>query len=118
MSCHGQYAPTLAGLYGRPVDIIDEEGNHRTVIADEAYLRESILYPNNKLVNGYPNRMPSFKSTLSEEQLLDVIEYIKSLSGAAETAPYSGPPIGPATQPSNAEPKIESPPFANYRTNQ
>jgi len=117
-TCHGQYAPTLAGLYGRPVDLIDEHGNHRTVIADESYLRESILYPNLKLVTGYPNRMPSYKSTLSEEQLLDVIEYIKSLSGAAQTAPYLGPPLGPATQPSNAEPKIENPPFANYRTNQ
>jgi cytochrome c oxidase subunit 2 len=117
-TCHGQYAPTLAGLYGRPVDVIDEHGNHRTVIADEAYLRESILYPNVKLVTGYPNRMPSFKSTLSEEQLLDVIEYIKSLTGAAQTAPYVGPPIGPATQPTDAEPKIQNPPFANYRTNQ
>ncbi len=117
-TCHGQYGPTLAGLYGRPVEVIDDHGRRRTVIADEAYLRESILDPNAKLVSGYPNRMPSFKSTLSEEQLLDVIEYIKSLSGAAQTAPYSGPSIGPATQPTDAEPKIENPPFANYRTNQ
>jgi cytochrome c oxidase subunit II len=117
-TCHGQYGPTLAGLYGRPVEIIDEHGNRRTVIADEAYLRESILYPNVKLVTGYPNRMPSFKSTLSEEQILDLVQYIKSLSGAAQTAPYVGPPLGPATQPSDAEPKIGNPPFANYRTNQ
>ncbi len=51
-TCHGQYGPTLAGLYGRPVDVIDEHGNRRTVIADEAYLRESILYPDVKLVVG------------------------------------------------------------------
>ena len=69
-SCHGQFGPTLAGLYGRPVDILDEHGQRRTVIADEAYLRESILYPGTKLVTGFPNRMPSFKSTLSEEQIL------------------------------------------------
>jgi cytochrome c oxidase subunit 2 len=117
-TCHGQYSPTLAGLYGRPVDVIDEQGNRRTVIADEAYLRESILYPDAKLVVGYPNRMPSYKSTLSEEQILDLIEYIKSLSGAAQTAPYDGPSLGPTTQPSDAEPKIGNPPFANYRTNQ
>ena len=93
-TCHGQYGPTLAGLYGRPVEVIDEHGIRRTVIADEAYLRESILYPSAKLVVGYPNRMPSFKSTLSEEQLLDLVQYIKSLTGAAETAPYKGPPSG------------------------
>jgi cytochrome c oxidase subunit 2 len=117
-TCHGQYGPTLAGLYGTQVEVIDEHGIRRTVIADEAYLRESILYPNVKLVVGYPNRMPSFKSTLSEEQLLDLVQYIKSLSGAAATAPYKGPPLGPATQPGGAEPRIENPPFANYRTNQ
>lgn len=117
-TCHGQYAPTLAGLYGTPVEVIDEHGVRRTVVADEAYIRESILYPNAKLVVGYPNRMPSFKSTLSEEQVLDLVEYIKSLSGSAVTGPYKGPPIGPATQPSEFEPKIENPPFANYRTNQ
>jgi cytochrome c oxidase subunit 2 len=118
VTCHGQYGPTLAGLYGRPVQIVDEHGNTRTVIADEDYLRESILYPDAKLVVGYPNRMPSFKSTLSEEQVLDLIQYIKSLSGAAATAPYVGPPIGPSTQPTDAEPKITNPPFANFRTNQ
>lgn len=117
-TCHGQYAPTLAGLYGRPVQVIDEHGYQRTVIADEAYIRQAILYPNAQLVLGYPNRMPSFKSTLSEEQILDLVQFIKSLSGAAELAPYVGPPIGPATQPSNAEPRIQNPPFANYRTNQ
>jgi cytochrome c oxidase subunit II len=118
ITCHGQYGPTLAGLYGRPVDVIDDHGVRRTVVADEGYLRESILYPDAKLVVGYPNRMPSFKSTLSEEQILDLVEYIKSLSGAAQTAPYGGPPLGPATQPSDAEPKINNPPFASYRTNQ
>jgi cytochrome c oxidase subunit 2 len=117
-TCHGQFGPTLAGLYGRPVDVVDDHGKRRRVIADEAYLRESILYPEVKLVVGYPNRMPSFKSTLGEEQILDLIEYIKSLSGAADVAPYFGPPTGPATQPGDAEPKIGNPPFANYRTNQ
>jgi cytochrome c oxidase subunit 2 len=117
-TCHGQYGPTLAGLYGRPVDVIDDQGVRRSVVADEAYIRESILYPNAKLVVGYPNRMPSFKSTLSEEQLLDLVQYIKSLSGAAQTAPYVGPPLGPATQPTRAEQKIANPPFASYRTNQ
>jgi len=117
-SCHGQFAPTLAGLYGRTVEVIDESGNRRQVIADEAYLRESILFPNQKLVTGFPNRMPSFKSSLSEEQLYDLIQYIKSLSGAADTGPYQGAPTGPATQPVDSEQKIQNPPYSNYRANQ
>jgi cytochrome c oxidase subunit 2 len=117
-TCHGQYAPTLAGLYGRTVEVIDDSGNRRQTVADETYLRESILYPNQKLVTGYPNRMPSFKSSLSEEQLYDLIQYIKSLSGGADTGPYQGAPTGPATQPVDSEQKIANPPFSNYRANQ
>ena len=117
-NCHGQYAPTLAGLYGRPVDVVDEAGKHRSVIADESYLRESILNPNAKLVSGYPNRMPSFRSSLSEEQLMQLLEYIKSLSGAADVGPYRGNISGPATQPGNNPPPIVNPPFTPYRTNQ
>jgi cytochrome c oxidase subunit 2 len=117
-TCHGQYAPTLAGLYGRNVEVVDESGNRRQLVADDTYLRESILYPNQKLVTGYPNRMPSFKSTLSEEQIYALIQYIKSLSGAADTGPYRGAPIGPDTQPVDSEQKIQNPPFSNYRANQ
>ncbi|HEX4797593.1 MAG TPA: cytochrome c oxidase subunit II [Humisphaera sp.] len=118
VNCHGLYAPTLAGLYGRPVDVIDEQGKHRTVIADESYLRESILNPSAKLVAGFPNRMPSFRSSLSEEQLMQLLEYIKSLSGAADTGPYRGNAAGPATQPVGTPPPIGNPPFTPYRTNQ
>lgn len=118
VNCHGQYAPTLAGLYGRPVDVIDEQGKRRKLIVDQAYLREAILYPNARLVVGYPNRMPSFKNSLSEEQLMQIIAYIESLSGAADVAPYQGPAQGPATQPTSNPPPIGNPPFAPYRTNQ
>jgi cytochrome c oxidase subunit 2 len=117
VNCHGQYAPTLAGLYGRPVDIIDEEGKHRTVVADEAYLREAILNPNARLVVGYPNRMPSFKNSLSEEQIMQLLAYIESLSGAAGLGAYQGSAQGPATEPSSNPPPIGNPPFAPYRTN-
>jgi cytochrome c oxidase subunit 2 len=99
------------------VDIIDEEGRHRTVIADEAYLREAILYPNARLVVGYPNRMPSFKNSLSEEQIMQLLAYIESLSGAADLNPYNGAALGPATEPSSNPPAIGNPPFAPYRTN-
>jgi cytochrome c oxidase subunit 2 len=119
ITCHAAYAPTLAGVYGRQVEVTDDTGNRTKVLADEAYLRESILYPAAKIVYGYPNRMPSFKGELSEEQLMQLIEYIKSLSGAADTGPYD-PKLetGPSTQPSPFQPRIQNPPFSNYRANQ
>jgi len=74
--------PILKGLYNKPVQLNDG----RTVIADDAYLRESILQPNAKIVNGYEaNVMPNFQGQLSEENVIQLIAYIKSL--AAPTAP-------------------------------
>ncbi len=52
----------------------------RTVIADDAYLRESILDPNAKIVAGFePNVMPNFKGQVSEENVIQLIGFIKSL---------------------------------------
>jgi cytochrome c oxidase subunit 2 len=77
ITCHGTgKGPPLSGLYGRPVKLSDGS----TVVADEAYLRESILYPSAKIVAGYPPIMPTFKGQATEEQLLQLISYIKSLS--------------------------------------
>jgi cytochrome c oxidase subunit 2 len=74
-TCHGQLAPTMAGLYGseRPL------ANGSRAIADDAYLRESILNPSAKLVAGYQPIMPSFRGQLTEEQVSQLIVYIKSL---------------------------------------
>ncbi len=66
--------PALAGVFGRPVRL--QEG--RTVMADEGYIRESILEPNAKIVTGYQAIMPTFKGLVSEEGLLQIIAYIKS----------------------------------------
>ena len=83
MSCHGQWAPTLAGLYMSRVRLADG----RTVQADDAYLRRSILDPGADIVAGYQANqsvlMPSFRGTLTEEQIDQLIEYIKSLAPAA-----------------------------------
>ena len=57
----------------------------RTVIADESYLRDSILTPFKDLVAGYPGVMPTFQGQVSEEQVLQLIAYIKSL-GAQQTS--------------------------------
>lgn len=71
--------PTWKGLYGSPVEL---EGG-TTVTADEAYLRESIVAPAVKIAKGFPPAMPPF-SQLSDEQIQDLIAYMKSLSGGTE----------------------------------
>jgi cytochrome c oxidase subunit II len=79
VTCHGTgKGPPFAGLYGKPVLLATGE----TVTADNDYLRESILDPSAKIVNGYPAIMPTFRGQISEEQLLELIAYIKSLGSA------------------------------------
>ena len=77
ITCHGTgKGPSLNGIYGKPVKLT----NGATVVADDAYLRESVLYPSAKIVEGYRPIMPTFKGQVTEEQLLQLIAYIKSLS--------------------------------------
>src|SRR5712671_1744097 len=70
--------PNLQGLCGKQVLL--EAG--RTVTADENYIRESILDPGAKIVNGYKPVMPTFQGLVSEEQLNALVAYVKSLSDA------------------------------------
>ena len=78
--CHGEggvvRAPSFHGLYGRPVPL--QAGG--TVVADERYLRDSILMPEKDVVAGYSPVMPSFDGLIGEEDLLRIIAYLKSLS--------------------------------------
>jgi cytochrome c oxidase subunit II len=77
ITCHGTgKGPAFAGLYGKPVKLSDGQ----TVIANDAYIRESILDPSAQIVNGYPAIMPTFKGQVSEEQILQITAYIKSLA--------------------------------------
>jgi cytochrome c oxidase subunit 2 len=80
ITCHGSVAPTMAGLFGTTVRL--QDGG--TVVADENYLRESILDSTDKIVAGYAPIMPSFRGQISEEQLMQLISYIKSLRDPAE----------------------------------
>jgi cytochrome c oxidase subunit II len=68
--------PTWQDLYMHEVPL--EDG--RVVIADEAYLLESIVNPGAAVVAGFPNIMPDLSDQLSDEQIADIIEFIKSLS--------------------------------------
>ncbi|HEU4659765.1 MAG TPA: cytochrome c oxidase subunit II [Pseudolabrys sp.] len=78
--CHGPnasvHAPDLNRLYGHPVHLSDG----RVVTADEAYLRDSILQPRHDIVAGFNPLMPSFRGVVSEEDLVSLIAYLKSLS--------------------------------------
>ena len=77
--CHSTHsrvsAPLLEGIYGKPVGLT----NGATVIADDAYLRDSILLPNKQVTGGYPPVMPTFQGQLSEEQVMQLVAYLKSL---------------------------------------
>jgi cytochrome c oxidase subunit 2 len=86
-TCHtGQASargPNLAGIYNEQVQLQDGQ----TVVADDNYLRESIRNPSAKIVAGYQNIMPAYpESQISEQQLLELIAYIRSLS-EGDTAP-------------------------------
>jgi cytochrome c oxidase subunit II len=78
-TCHqdSRKAPQLAGSFGSIVPLADG----RRAVADEAYLRESILAPRSRLVAGYPPTMPTYQGQLTESQVLELIAYLKSLPG-------------------------------------
>jgi cytochrome c oxidase subunit 2 len=70
------HAPMLNGVYGKPVAL----RGGSTVIADERYIHDSIVMPTKQIAAGYRAIMPSFKGKISEEEILLLIAYLKSLS--------------------------------------
>jgi cytochrome c oxidase subunit 2 len=90
VNCHGtgarQRCPPLGGLFGTYVPLADGT----RVLFDEGYIRESILDPNAKIAAGYKPIMPTFKGQLTEEQIIDLIQYLKSLS-LVKVAPEKKP---------------------------
>jgi cytochrome c oxidase subunit 2 len=91
-SCHAggpqQRGAKLEGIYGKEVKLT----GGGTVIANDEYIRNSILNPGSQVVEGFQPIMPTFKGQVTEEQLLGLVAYIKSLSGVT----------GPTTRPSAA----------------
>jgi cytochrome c oxidase subunit 2 len=79
VACHqagsGQQGPHLEGVFGHTVQFAD--GSSR--VANEDYVRESILDPQAHLVKGFGPIMPSFRGRVSEEEMMQLIAYIKSL---------------------------------------
>jgi cytochrome c oxidase subunit 2 len=83
--------PNLVGVYGKP-QLLDDG---RTVMADENYIRESVLNPGAKVVAGFRPIMPTFQGVVSEEQLLALVAYIKSLQTPEQREPVSNRPAVP-----------------------
>lgn len=79
-TCHrqdsGQRGPALDGLFGKQVKL----AGGQTIVADQEYIRESIVNPSAKMVEGYAPLMPTYKNQLTQEQVNQLIEYVRSLS--------------------------------------
>jgi len=90
VNCHEsgrrQRCPNLGGLYGTNVPL----AGGGTALFDEAYIRESILDPKAKIAAGYGPIMPTFRGQVTEEQVLALIAYIKSLSPNVAAAGAQG----------------------------
>jgi len=101
VSCHSANAnaraPVLEGLYNQPVAL---EGGG-SVIADETYLRESIVLPDAKIVAGWRPIMPGFQGQVSEEELVKLIAFIKAL-GPGQTPPRVDSAKQPAAKPESS----------------
>jgi cytochrome c oxidase subunit 2 len=100
VTCHrgdsGQRGPALDGLFGSQVTLADGG----TATADETYIRESIVTPSAKVVAGYQPIMPTFQGLVSEEQLLQLVAYVRTLKvkspapGPAPDVPVAAPAPG------------------------
>ena len=88
-NCHqtldNERAPSVVGIYGSTRKLADGT----TAVANEDYLRESILRPWNRLTEGYERTMQAYDGVLSEEQVLNLVAYMKSL-GQGGTSPVKG----------------------------
>jgi cytochrome c oxidase subunit 2 len=113
MTCHqtnGIMAPMLQGLYGKEIEL---QGGQK-ILFDEAYIRESILNPTAKITAGYQPVMPTFQGQVTEDAIMQLIAYIKSLAGApgahvATSTPIETTPEPQATEGQAASPSTEAP---------
>ena len=108
-SCHGASGeggrgPTLTGVFGKDAQLQTGE----SVRIDEGYIRESIVNPQAKLVVGFGPIMPTFQGQVSEDQMMQLIAFIKSLHEGAEIPARAASP-----SPAQARPGVS--PTQNIR---
>ena len=103
-SCHAggpqQRGAKLEGIFNKDVKLVGGQ----TVVANEAYIRESILNPGGQIVEGFQPIMPTFKGQVTEEQIVSLVAYIKSLSGIEPGATATSPPPAANTNANTAPP--------------
>jgi cytochrome c oxidase subunit 2 len=121
-SCHRDdgagAGPSLVNLYGNEERLADGS----TLVADEAYLAESILNPQARIVAGYQPIMPAYQGQLNEDQVNQLVAYIKSISDAgadggsstgdsagASTDSGAAPTTAPAAPPATTAPAATQP---------
>jgi cytochrome c oxidase subunit 2 len=79
-ACHtgtaGARGPNLAGVYGSKLQLT----NGSEVLVNDAYLRDAILNPSEHVTSGYAPIMPTYQGQVSEDGLIDLVEYIKGLN--------------------------------------
>jgi len=75
--CHNGSAaargPSLAGVYGSKLQL----SNGSEVLVNDAYLRDAILNPSQHVTAGYSPIMPTYQGQISEDGLIDLVEFIK-----------------------------------------
>ena len=97
-SCHSSEAvqrgrgPSLEGIYGKVRNLSDG----RKLLADDGYLRNVVFYPNEYPLAGWPQGMPSYKNVMTEQEVIAVNTYIKSLGVAGSTNKNLGNVYDPA----------------------
>lgn len=103
-SCHAggpaQRGAKLEGIFNHDVKLVGGQ----TVKADEEYIKNSILNPSGQVVEGFQPIMPTFKGQVTEEQLLSLVAYIKSLSGDQTGASTTTAPAANTANTSNRTP--------------
>jgi cytochrome c oxidase subunit 2 len=101
--CHGANsnvrAPNLEGLYGKPkaVQLPDEGNRTRVITADNRYIHDAIILPEKEIAAGYKPIMPTYRNRVSEEDVLKLIDYIRSLSTSNGTSNGSARAYVPET---------------------
>jgi cytochrome c oxidase subunit 2 len=102
--CHGAgasvRAPLLEGIYNKPIPVqVPPAGltgdalraalrdlPARTIVADTRYLHDSIVLPNQEIAAGYPPIMPSFQNRLTQEEITQLVAYLRSLGTQRDAA--------------------------------
>jgi cytochrome c oxidase subunit 2 len=96
-TCHNETSaargPSLVGLFGKQVQLQGGEA----IIADENYIRQSVFEPTSQIVSGFPAIMPTFKGQLTEDDVMQIVAYIKSLSTKPTTTASTPTPAAPTT---------------------